>query len=242
MLRIVDTLLGYDRSLLILLNTLCAATPLLKPLALLVNNIGDFVVACVIVAMWFSVKRGSANYLRGRATVLLILLSLPPAYVSARLIQRSVTRPRPIVAVELTPMLNSTLWEETKADFSRWGSLPSDHSVLMTITGIILFTLSRRGAAYFILFCVLFFCCRIATGYHWPSDIVAGAGLGAAVSALMLANRSIVEKILGSVVILFDRFRPLLYCIGFAFLVDLSSGFYYAQIIVRQGFHMRLFH
>lgn len=242
MLEIADTLLQYDYSLLIFLNTLFAESRHLRSLALIINSVGDFVVACAIVAMWFSVKHGSVNYRHGRVAVLLMLLSLLPAYASARLLQHVVTRPRPIVAVELTPALNAPLWEETKVTFSHWGSLPSDHSVLMTITGITLFGLSRRVAMCFTLFCLLFFCCRIATGYHWPSDMVAGVGIGAAVSALMLASRSIVEKLLARVVILFDRFPPLLYCMGFSFLVDLSSGFYYTQMIVRQAFHVRLFH
>jgi membrane-associated phospholipid phosphatase len=68
-----------------------------------------------------------------------------------------------------------------------WSSFPSDHAGLFMSLATTLFFVSRRAgmaATLYTLACICF--PRVYAGDHYPSDIVAGAAIGVAVSCLLL--------------------------------------------------------
>jgi undecaprenyl-diphosphatase len=87
-------------------------------------------------------------------------------------------RERPFDALEgVEPLFGGTLG----------GSLPSGHAATSFAGAVVLTYLFPRGAFAFFLLALAIAFSRVYVGVHFPSDVLAGAALGAAVAALILA-------------------------------------------------------
>ncbi len=63
-------------------------------------------------------------------------------------------------------------------EFNHWSSFPSDHAaVYFALAALILFHSRRLGILAWIISAIAVFP-RVYLGYHWPSDIIAGAVVG----------------------------------------------------------------
>jgi undecaprenyl-diphosphatase len=72
-----------------------------------------------------------------------------------------------------------------------FSSFPSDHAVLFFALSLPLWTRSRALGAAAMVWTLLIICLpRIYLGYHWPSDVIAGAVVGL---GLMLALRPLIS-------------------------------------------------
>lgn len=63
-------------------------------------------------------------------------------------------------------------------DFNHWSSFPSDHATVYFALAFLVFGRSRRIGTLALASAVFASLPRIYLGYHWPSDIAAGALLG----------------------------------------------------------------
>lgn len=67
-----------------------------------------------------------------------------------------------------------------------WSSFPSDHAGLFVALSAALFFVSKRAGVLAGIYTALFICFpRVYTGDHFPSDIVAGALIGIAITCLL---------------------------------------------------------
>jgi membrane-associated phospholipid phosphatase len=121
-----------------------------------------------------------------RATLLTVLILVVPAtVVVARALARLLPyRERPF----FDPALHFQWPYDVATDqFIRWSSFPSDHAALFSALAMGLFFRSRRvGAAVFAYVVLVIYFPRSYTGYHWPSDILAGSVLGILVAYVAL--------------------------------------------------------
>ncbi len=85
-------------------------------------------------------------------------------------------RPRPFVTLSFMPLIYQP---STEASF------PSGHMTLLVPICLALWQLSRKKGAWFLGLTVIVGMARIASGVHWPSDIVGGLVIGAASFALV---------------------------------------------------------
>jgi undecaprenyl-diphosphatase len=70
-----------------------------------------------------------------------------------------------------------------------WSSFPSDHAGLFFSLATTLFFISRRAGIAAGIYTALFVCFpRVYTGFHFPTDILAGAVIGIAVTSLILQH------------------------------------------------------
>ncbi len=65
---------------------------------------------------------------------------------------------------------------------------------------------------------------RIGIGFHWPSDVLAGALLGVLVTLLLFVIKPHLVKILDLVILQFDRYPTITYPLSFLMLLDLSQN------------------
>lgn len=85
------------------------------------------------------------------------------------------------------PFVHLSDWAEQSA-FAAESSFPSDHAVYMTaIATSILFVDRRVGAAALAWTAIVVLLPRVLQNYHYPSDILAGAMIGAMIASAIMA-------------------------------------------------------
>jgi 4-amino-4-deoxy-L-arabinose transferase-like glycosyltransferase len=140
---------------------------------------GWFIPVLVLAGAWLLWKGGT----RGRLFVLMLalVLGLGDTLVINR-VKKWVARPRPYVAVPEAKLLVGR---------GSSGSLPSSHTSTWTAAAVIAFVYYRRSWRLMLPLAVLMGFSRIYLGVHYPSDVLAGALLGAgyAVAGLWLLDR-----------------------------------------------------
>lgn len=231
-----------DSWLLLHLNHWVATSSLGRTQAQLFNgsNISEWLLASAIVALWFYRRQGQEFIYRTR--VMLMFFSLLPTYAIARILQTLGQRPRPIVAVPLEVPMDPQIWEWMKSGFSHLGSLPSDHAALFFIFTTVLFTVSHRLAMLSLLFNIYYSALRVGIGYHWPSDILAGALLGIIVAMIALRMEPSLKGKLQKMVSLFEQHPMGAYTISSMLLGDLAQSFAFSKTLIKIVFHQKLFH
>lgn len=134
----------------------------------------------LLVWLWFS---PGSQRLRARqvaiATVLSGLIGLTLARVLALLLP---FRDRPFARVELGLVMPPGY----APDLRTWSAFPSDHAVVAFALATGLWLVSRRMGWVAFVHAALIVCLpRIYMGLHHPTDVLAGALIGVAVTALM---------------------------------------------------------
>ncbi|WP_179404727.1 phosphatase PAP2 family protein [Burkholderia guangdongensis] len=72
------------------------------------------------------------------------------------------------------------------ATLQAWSSFPSDHAMLWSAVATGIFLISRRVGVVALLYVFVFICLpRAYLGYHYPTDLLAGAAIGIAITWLM---------------------------------------------------------
>lgn len=93
-------------------------------------------------------------------------------------------RPRPLHDPDLQ-LLSPAGFDTTT--LAGWSSMPSDHALLFFALSTALWAADRRAGLFAGLWSLVVICLpRIYLGYHYPSDIVAGALIGIALMLLAL--------------------------------------------------------
>ena len=179
-----------DARILLWLNHSLARHPRLFELALFVTDQGaDVATLGTIAWLWF--WRGGSRSLitrqESRARLIVFAGFGMAAYAAARLIAFALDVDRPFATylpVRGTPGAFDGL--------RTFGSFPSDHAALLGALPFALFYWDRRVAWTWTMLAFLLVVVRVALGFHYPSDVLAGMALGVAFSAaaMTLFDRS----------------------------------------------------
>jgi undecaprenyl-diphosphatase len=113
-----------------------------------------------------------------------------------------------------------------KYGFDKLSSFPSDHAVLFIsiATGLLLVSRKIGLIAYaYVLLVILF--PRIYLGYHWPSDIIAGALIGAGVTTLFIKSDWIISLISKFTLPLIHKKPALFYALFFLVSYQIADMF-----------------
>lgn len=108
---------------------------------------------------------------------------------------------------------------------SSWSSFPSDHAVLYFAVSTAVFLADRRIGIVAFLWTIVFTCIpRLYVGYHWPSDLIAGAIIGCVV--MWLSFRTPMPTIVSRAVIHWREHHPAsLYLFGFLVALQTATVF-----------------
>jgi undecaprenyl-diphosphatase len=159
---------GVDGAIVLGLYGLAAQQPWLAGLAALVADYGIFVLPLALVVVWLS---GGPS--RRRAVVAGVLAAIV-AIGLGLVLEHTLARPRPFVALGIAPLLPHA------AD----SSFPSDHTLAgVALAGALAWRVPRVGG-WLLGWALLVGAARVMAGLHYPSDIVGSAVLALALDGL----------------------------------------------------------
>ena len=154
--------------------------------------------AVLMFLLWWAMFDGSQPRLQRKGNEMLVaslLFSTFGIFLVRILAAILPFRPRPlaVTSVGFGP------WPSTEAELFHWSAFPSDHACLFTALAFGIFLVSPRlgrVAIAWTIFVILL--PRLYLGYHWPTDLLAGAILGLACGFLakLPAIRNISRKLI----------------------------------------------
>ncbi len=133
----------------------------------------------------FSVLAPLRNFTRRAREITLVLSSGVVAYIVASSIKYIYTTPRPfLVFHNITPL------------FYHGGmdSFPSGHATFFTALAVSLFLIHRRIGIWYLIVAIIVSFGRIASGVHFPIDILGGVILGAGIALILQYFLRIITK------------------------------------------------
>lgn len=132
--------------------------------------------------MWF--QRGERSEWRREMVLATVLSGLAALTVGRLLTHWLPFRVRPVYSSELHLHFAGHAIED--AMLTGWSSFPSDHAMLWMAVATGIFLVWRRIGVLAILYTVLVICVpRAYLGFHYPTDLLVGAALGAGTTYLM---------------------------------------------------------
>jgi undecaprenyl-diphosphatase len=106
---------------------------------------------------------------------------------------------------------------------NHFNSFPSDHGVVFFGLSAIIYRMSPWLGIGAFTWAAAIDTARIYEGYHFPSDIVASAGLGVLMVNILQAEP--VRRLVRNAVVLEQRFRPTFYMLAFLATYQIASLF-----------------
>jgi membrane-associated phospholipid phosphatase len=132
-------------------------------------------------------------------------------------------RARPAYSPELH--LHFPLVPEAESMLSTWSSFPSDHAMLWMSVAVGIFIVSRRIGVLALLYVAIFICApRAYLGFHYPTDLLAGAAIGIAITYIMTRDpvrKTYAANILGWI----ERYPGPSAMLGFVLCLELVTQF-----------------
>lgn len=175
---------GLDLALLGAVNGLAGSNPVAdRAVALVSGNylVKGLVPMLILWGLWFAAGSGPARRARLVATVAVSCAAIAVGRALAALLPH---RDRPLHRDDLGVDLPIGVSPDV---LDGWTSMPSDHALLYFALATGLFAAHRGLGAVAFVHAALVVCLpRVYLGFHFPSDVLAGAAIGVAVAALLL--------------------------------------------------------
>lgn len=163
MSNLIEKLGNTDKLVFCTINkrTRCSTLDIFMPLFTQLGS-AEFTISIVLLMYLFG-----GRFMDGVA--LMCALSLSSSHLAAHIIKRAVNRPRPWQSIEGIDPYNFNLIAY---------SFPSGHTTAAFSIGIVLALCMAQLSGLFFLVSSLVGLSRIYLGVHYPSDVLAGCGLG----------------------------------------------------------------
>jgi undecaprenyl-diphosphatase len=183
------------------------------------------VVFAIIWVLWYSEVGGKATDAT-RKTIIMTILGAMGAVIAVRILANFLPfHPRPVNNPELAFRLPFGVLPQDVDDWGPWSSFPSDHATLFSALSTGLFLISSQigllVASYSLLLILL---PRIYLGFHYPTDIIAGATIG--MMFILLVNSQRIKEPVAERVLRFGKAHPgLFYGISFLLTYQIATLF-----------------
>ena len=213
----MDFLRNLDVSIYRALNALCGSSDTLDRIVYHAAGPTGVVFLGLFALLWF---RTEGDQIRRRQALILVV----PAVAIALLVNRTIStllpfRVRPMYA--LGANAPSYHWA---FDLENWSSFPSDNATYLFAIAACLYVVSRSAGFVFGVFATFACLGRIYFGIHYPSDILAGALIGAATG--YVATRPALAESLSRPLLGYEKQHPdYFYAVLFMMLAEVVGGF-----------------
>lgn len=228
-LAVADFLAGLDVSVFRALNGLCGPSPTLDRIAVHVEIIKGSLFLGIIGFLWYQPGK---EMQRRRETLLTMILTVALSLIVSRIISMLLPfRARPMYSIGASaPSL------EWHPDLEHWSSFPSDNATYLFAIAAGLWLVSRWWGLLFGALACSVALARVYLGIHYPSDVLAGALIGVAISVAV--NREAIRRRIAAPILAFEpRYPPYFYGLLFLALGEVSGGFQTARRIALAIVH-----
>lgn len=189
-------------------------------------------VPLILAMCWLWFKPHPRQPARREVLLEALLMSVFALFVARALALLLPFRERPLGYMELALTMPASL----DTGLRTWSSFPSDHAVLAFVLAVSLWRISRPIGAWALFHATVFICLpRLIVGFHFPSDLIAGASLGAALALLapMLQTRHAITGFLLKA----EVSRPAtMYSLGFFILFEMAEMFDSVRVVAAHVF------
>lgn len=172
--------------------------------------LADSVLAWVLLIsfLWWAWFRGDGQETSNRKHVLSIIISCLAASVILFVFQDSklsiLFRPRPPFNPQSNFHIPSGI--EISSNWRTLTSFPSGHAMVFAAISVGILYVSRRAGVLCLIFSLVICLLRIFFGFHYPTDVIAGAVLG--VALFYLARTKLVEQLLTCQILRWSSIHP----------------------------------
>ena len=181
----------FDFQLFHLINNLAGHNALLDGLVRLLVN--DYflttIMSLILVIFWFEGQDRDQKE-RNQRAILRAIVALFIANIVLKLCNLIYFRPRPFVGHEV----NLLFYQPTDSSF------PSNPATVGFCIATAIWLYNRRLGALFLVLATLFGLSRIYCGVHYPSDIIAGALLGALSAYLVVRKGGFIDPVISLII------------------------------------------
>lgn len=185
----------------------------------------------ILWALWFT--RDGADEEKTRKLIMVTFVGTLTGLVLTRVVVHILPfRPRPIHNMEIVFRLPHAVVRETMDNLS---SFPSDHAAMFSGFATGIFLISRFWGYLAIGYCFLItFIVRVYMGYHYPTDIIAGASIG--IFFVLVVNTTFVRKTVVDKIFNFSlTYPPMFYALFFLFSYQAADLFNDSRILASQS-------
>jgi undecaprenyl-diphosphatase len=199
------------------LNGLAGQYPVLDRVIMQAHRLATVKMLLPMALLWYLWFKGATFRRHVFSGVLGGLLAL----AASRLIQNfSPHRPRPALSDEFEFAMPAG------ASALDWSSFPSDHAAITFAIATAIFAASRPLGLFTFAYVTVFACLpRLYGGYHYPSDLLAGAAIGVLCVKLAALPLRPTDRLYGLASRLEERNAPLFYLFAFVLSFQLTTFF-----------------
>lgn len=228
---------GFDKNILVFLNSFVGRWPHIDVFIVHFqydNLLKGGIFLAMLWYLWFAPSLTEREHLEVRKKLFSIICSMLVGIVAARSMAT-------LLPFRLRPLANPELHflNPGPVDLSwviAWSSFPSDHAVVWFALAVGVFCVHRTLGVFAIAYAVFLGLGRIYTGFHNPTDILAGAMLGAGLSIYFC--RKVVRNALYARIENFQTHYPgWFYALAFLVTFEASNMFDQVRSLTKLSLH-----
>ena len=204
-------------------------------------------VALLLALWWIDLEGGGAaravlgggppperqGLLASRIRVTALAAGVAASFVVTRLVAFASDGRRPFEVESLEVPIDPLRWGYIREAMAGFGAFPSDHAALFFAVAAGLFSWSRAAGGAGLVFALTTCAARVAVGFHYPFDMVAGGALGVVFARLMIAWQARAPESFRLVPRLADRHPAWFYPAAFVVALDFTQHF---RLVMRTVF------